>query len=446
MSTYNFAKSKKNNLDHTHTNMRLKDQHVDAPETITEKQFGKKYHTGEPEVTIESQLEKVRTGGADKIIEKNLNDSKSKFGSKHRNAEAYEGDINKLEEKRLSDKKVEDEKYSASSETPKKVRWWDGLKKSQSNKTVKTAAFGDEDFEEGHEFDPDVSFNRLKKMLDPEEEGVIPDEDFSGNLDDQIDVIEEEDTEKELEKEIPRKMFITRNKEGQTPMPHINMELAFDPDSFNNEEEIREAALEKVLEIRPNLEGKIDVSNFSQVLSGSIDSKIRLLLVGDEYFTDDGGMDSDESSIFTNIESEDVDAGGTPMTVGKVTLSPHAEAMEREDLLKGLVDFITDKTGINVSENAIQINFSKNEATFAFDPEGMAVSTNTEENALLDEENEEDDIFNYEEDEEDEEDEDIIPEEPQPEFPVEDITGDNLKPQAKSVYDFPIVVADSKKK
>lgn len=442
MATYNLAKSKEKDLSDTHTEMRLKDQHTETPEVVTEKQLDKKDHEGETDVTTEKQLEKVRTGGADKIIEKNLSDSKGMFG-KLRNEETAKGDINKLEEKRLSEKKTEDEKYSASSDTPKQVRWWDNLKKSNSSVTVKTAQT---DVEEGHEFDPEVSFGRLKNV-DPDEEGVDPDTDLSGRLDPAALAIEEQEGQKEFEAEEGQSMFVAKNKEGKAPMPHINMELTFDSEDFDDEMAIREAALAKVLEVRPNLAGKIDVDNFSSVLESGDESKIRLLLVGDEYFAPAEGME--ESAPFTKIEHEEVDLGGTPMTVGKVTLGPQTEAMDEDALLQGVADYIADKIGLKVPTAAININTEKQEATFAYDPvtagnpsgskPPMAPLTpmepeaaGTEDVAPEGEPEPETDLFGTE-------DEDLVP-------PRQPTSTEEVKPPsvAKSLYDFPIVVADAK--
>ena len=433
MSTYNFAKSKEKNLDDTHTEMRLKEQHEEAPEVVTEKQLEKKDHEGEPDVTIEKQLEKVRTGSAETIIEKNLNDSKGLFGSNFRNPKAYEGDINKVEEKRLSGKKAEDEKYSASSSTPKQVKWWDGLKKAQSDKVVKTAAFDDFGDDDGDpditgpsaygDFDPATRFERLKEMpgIDPDAEGIIQDPSAPD-----IATLSTEGVESEIN--TPSLISPPVNKEGQTPVPHIFMKFDFNPEDFNGDEEaMKSAAMEKALELRPNLEGKISVDDFSNPEGGTV----KLRLVGDEYFS------TSEASNFISVEEEDVDVGGTPMSVGRVVLGPQAESMGEEGLLQGIVDFIASKRGIDVPPSAIQINLEKGEATFAFDPENPTAVINppVEDVGEVEEpeadEEEEDDIFDADEEEEVEEVE---------ETPLAQ-TLDSVV--SKSEYDFPIVIADS---
>lgn len=463
MATYNFAKSQKNNLDDTHTEMRLKDQHGEAPEVVTEKQLEKKDREGDKDVTTEKQLEKVRTGGAEVVLEKNLNDSKGMFGSKFRNPKTYEGDINKLEEKRLSGKKTEDEKYSASSETPKQVKWWDGLKKAKSDSVVKTAQSledevaneGELDFDRARgyrEFDPASRFQRLKETpgLNPDEEGILPDGDIVPDINDLSEITPDEEG---TAGDIPKKMYVSKNKEGSAPLPHIYMEFSFDPDAFENDAEAKSSALDKAIELRPNLVDKITIDDFSDPKVGNIDSTIQLRLIGEEYLAPIE-VEEEENSIFVSVENENVDVGGTPMTVGRVVLGPQAEAMDDGDLLQGIVDYIADKTGIEIPTSSVQINMSKLEATFAVsqeEKEGVineTVTTDAQDipEEMLANEEEEDLGEDLEEDLEEDLGEDasqIItkPENvinvPEPKLPLSN---------AKSIYDFPIVIADLKKK
>lgn len=137
MSKFNLKESKKQDGD-THTNVALQDQHVVAPEQITDKQLEKAKHTDTiPESITEKQLDSVRAEDEGRTIEGRLNQNKAKFDIKHRNESAYTGDINKVEEKRLAGDKVEDEKYQLAADTNKTLRWWetktnDGLKLAMS--------------------------------------------------------------------------------------------------------------------------------------------------------------------------------------------------------------------------------------------------------------------------------------------------------------------------
>lgn len=122
----------------------------DAPEKITEKQLDSGYRGEEKEITTEKRLDAVRQGAAEMLTEGLLNASKSTL-HKHRDEKTAKGDINKLEEKRLADKKrQETEKVEPASETGKNNRFWetntskdDGLKlaswKWDFNKTSQVA-------------------------------------------------------------------------------------------------------------------------------------------------------------------------------------------------------------------------------------------------------------------------------------------------------------------
>lgn len=150
MPKFNLYDYKKTNGDE-HIEQRLQKDHVSEPNEINEKQL-EQGRADEPLELIEKLLEKTRPGGDDVITEKRLNDVKASFGVKNRNPEAFEGDMNKLEEKRLLNDPVEDEKYNDASTTPKAFRWWetktdDGFKLASSGKQKKTAEFDDMDYD-----------------------------------------------------------------------------------------------------------------------------------------------------------------------------------------------------------------------------------------------------------------------------------------------------------
>jgi len=154
MSKFNLKTYQKINSDE-HIDHKLQESHKNAPEQINEAQL-ETYRALEPEESTERLLEKSRQASnlseADEITEKRMNDSKSKLAS-HRNPSAYKGDINKLEEKRLANDPVENEKYSEASETPKKFRWWEqpadsmGLKLAKSKPGIRTAQLLDDEDE-----------------------------------------------------------------------------------------------------------------------------------------------------------------------------------------------------------------------------------------------------------------------------------------------------------
>ncbi|MFA7219123.1 MAG: hypothetical protein WC119_01165 [Synergistaceae bacterium] len=148
-----------------HNEKKLQRDHIASPESITQVQL-EKDRVPEKEVIIEKLLDQKRLGGADKIIEKNLNDSKSSL-HKHRNAKAYSGDINKIEEQRVSNNKDKFEKAKPASSTPSKKRWWDDLKASSKKKVVTAQA---EEVEE-MTFDEDTGWGRMEGLWN-EEEGL----------------------------------------------------------------------------------------------------------------------------------------------------------------------------------------------------------------------------------------------------------------------------------
>jgi hypothetical protein len=122
-----------------HIDQRLDDDHTgENIDEISEAQL-ERDRTGDPDLTLEGLLNKNRPDLDFRITEAALDENNGEFGSDFRNPEAYEGDINKLEEKRLLNNPVEDEPYEPLTETPKKLRWWegkspDGLKVAKKNK------------------------------------------------------------------------------------------------------------------------------------------------------------------------------------------------------------------------------------------------------------------------------------------------------------------------
>jgi len=108
---------------------RLKEEHLGGDvQDITEEQL-EAGRVLEKDVTIEALLNQGRGDTNFEIIERRLDTKKAEFDIKLRNSSAYEGDINKLEEKRLLNNPVEDEIYESASETPTKLRWWETEKK-----------------------------------------------------------------------------------------------------------------------------------------------------------------------------------------------------------------------------------------------------------------------------------------------------------------------------
>jgi hypothetical protein len=180
MAEYKFMDYQETDGD-AHITRRLEEEHHgNVPDVVTDEQL-RSGHAETDDSSIEARLEKTRLGGADIVIEKNLSEAKDQFGSNHRDASTYEGDINKLEEKRIKDYNIEDEKYESASETPKAQRWWevksdDGLKVA----SIKTAQLDDYTLRQMDlDRDGDWDLDRAEDLNDfdvddMEEEEVVP--------------------------------------------------------------------------------------------------------------------------------------------------------------------------------------------------------------------------------------------------------------------------------
>jgi len=220
-----------------HINRRLErnEHNWYVPETITEDLL-EDGRVPEKEVAIEKLLEKNRTGGAEVITERQLDTAKDQFGSKHRNPEAYEGDINKIEEWRISQKEdpIEDEKYKdPASEFPKDKRWWevkspDGLKIAKKN--VKEAGIYDTDDDEnlyGDDFDEYIG--------DEDEFGDEYDDDDDLDVDFDLlpSYLEEGDDDIQLFEEIS---FEIDRSDG-TPVHKGEVKILTTPDGYRSDED-----------------------------------------------------------------------------------------------------------------------------------------------------------------------------------------------------------------
>ena len=326
------AKKETINLDES-ISVRLKKQHEEAPNTVTEKQL-EGNRLSEKDVTTEKQLEKVRTGSAEVIIEKNLNDSKGKFAPL-RNDKTAKGDINKLEEKRLAGDRTEKEKYEVASGTQKTLKWWDGLKEAAAKKNVKTAQT---------DLYEDLQRNRenLSEGYEPEgAEGVGEDiaEKFEGKALEDIPVKDAPVGEEEEEEgfDVPRRLTMERSKvDPATQM--LFYTLSYNPFDFRGKPKaLNQAALRTVLDVNPGLAGKIDATDFlPPKLQGGMGT-ITLRLAGPEYFEGgageeiEGGLEESTQGLFDNVTIEAVDAGGTPTTVGRVSFGDAAKDMAAEN-------------------------------------------------------------------------------------------------------------------
>jgi hypothetical protein len=170
------------------TESKLESDRKKAPQSITEVQV-EKDRKENPNTSIESQLEKARTGAADSLTEHRLDTSKSKL-VKHRNPEASAGDINKLEEQRLKNDPVEQQKPQIASKgrSSKDLNKGKGQKVASADFPIRMAGSDDDIFEEQFGQDgiagllqKNRQFDTQEHMVDdffrqPEEETPDPDE------------------------------------------------------------------------------------------------------------------------------------------------------------------------------------------------------------------------------------------------------------------------------
>lgn len=185
---YKFVTYEKLDPD-AHTDLMLSNLHGDIPEFITDKQLDE-YHFDNKELTTEKLLEDKRTGSRHDLLEKMFNEDKGLYGSQYRDSSTYDGDISKLEQKRVEKYNIENEKYEAASETPKRDRWWnikseDGLKIAYKNLNYLTKQsqaedqdllnFDDLDFGDPDGTDFDVYETDDELLDDVDDDGEIDD-------------------------------------------------------------------------------------------------------------------------------------------------------------------------------------------------------------------------------------------------------------------------------
>lgn len=163
LATVFAAKGKKDNDRQIETKLNDENKGPIEANEITENQL-KKDRKDTEETIIEKKLEKNRTGASSEVlVEKSLNDSKSKM-VKHRNEDAAKGNINKLEEKRIASKdKNESNKQEASSETEKDRRFYNN-KSPDGLKLAKQVKLADNDFDIGTPDWEDDPFESLDKQ------------------------------------------------------------------------------------------------------------------------------------------------------------------------------------------------------------------------------------------------------------------------------------------
>jgi len=356
---FNLKNYKKTNGD-DHIDMRLQEQHGNIPNVINEKQL-EEYRATEPNQLVEKQLDRVRTGAGTKIVEKMLDSEKSKFANKYRNPSAYSGNVNKLEEKRLKNKPVEKEEYTAASETPKQLRWWenvkspDGLKLAGTTKQIKVAQ------EETEEMTFDKP--RWGEVEDEVKPDKIDQEDFDIN-----DVVPADEIHKDPVMEIVKEKLLPNKDPALSAIYYV---VSYDIDDFgSNEDKIKTAALSKILSTNPGLSGLISADDMSVREIGG-EGVVSLRALGPEFekvvnpqpeiasepsvskspdFAEDGG--------FREISYKEENIDGTPMIIGRIRIDPDIEItmVNREKIIQDTLDFIRSKhSDLEIEEESLDL-------------------------------------------------------------------------------------------
>ena len=326
MSKFNLKKyAKKDNS--RPIDKKLQEQHEEAPNETGEAQL-EEGRVSESNVLIEKMLEKQRTGGADEITERRLDKDKADFNIKNRNASAFEGNINKLEEQRLENNPVEKEKYEPASEVPKQFRWWENVKSPDglklAKKKVKIAKWGFEDIDE---------------FSSPEEKAI---NDFDIN---------------EVEQEI-KAMQVIKTKDipsSRDVPPGIYMVLKYDPRDFGGTmEEIEEAALSEILLARPELSGLITTNDLDVG-----EDTVTLRVVGDEFrsIVIDHSKEDITEEIFDEVVYEEKTVGGTPMAIGQIKINIPIDERNKDTVARDIVDFVRSRhPNINIGEESLDVS------------------------------------------------------------------------------------------
>jgi len=374
-----------------HIDAKLQETHKEAPNEVNEAQL-EEYRATEPEVITEKQLEKARGGDKEEfeIVEKRLDTDKAKFANKYRNPEAYEGDINKLEEKRLLGDPVEDEKYDDASETPQKFRWWedapkspDGLKLAQKKTAQRTQELTfkkprwDDTVEEG--FSPlenegvESAEEAAIRPIDPidiKQDYEI--EDFAD-----VDFIPGLDTPDGPDNNPP--MRITKQRTLTDPTYGIYMVIGYNADDFmGDEQSIKQSAMDKVLEERPELKGFIGKDDFGDIKETGAIGEVKLRLLDEKLAEVLGSKEVDVVDVapFTEDSYEVQDLGGTPMAMGSVKVNVEVTAENRAQVIEDAVEFVQKvHPSLNITQDSMDFSkLSEGEVGFLIETSSPSLS------------------------------------------------------------------------
>jgi hypothetical protein len=343
MSKFNLKNHVKKDGDE-HTDKKLREEHEEAVEEITEEQLSER-RVNEKETLIEDLLEEQRkqagTSEADIITEGNL-DSADQSLHKHRNPEAYEGDVNKLEEQRLSEETQEEEEYELASETKGEMRWWEDVKDGKDLKLASDHKKKVVEAQSSPHYDGDNQ-GEVDKTFVPE----LPKETLSLN--------EEENDDFEIDDR--ENIKVTKQKDLEGLVNGVYMALEFNPYSFSNDKEAREAVFNAILSERPELEGLISKD---EVRVDTDDGTATLRSIGDQFLVTDLEDDAPSfqtDSLFREMDFNEVDLGGTPTASGSIEMLEPVDMADKSSIAEQAVSFINSKhPEYEVSEQSLDLS------------------------------------------------------------------------------------------
>ena len=310
-----------------HIERRLQDTHVKEQNEVNEAQL-EKARASEPTQITEKQLEKNRTGEATEVTERRLDNVKADFNITFRNAEAFEGDMNKLEEKRLLSDPVEKEKYDAASQKPKAFRWWetktnDGFK--LANKTAQV-----------------IESLRPLDMDKPRFGDIPSDEDdpYGGGAN--IGDVSPEEVSSGAEDigHEPKPMSIKKNKKFTTPDGANMYYVAFDYDKsdyMGDENRIKRDGLVNILLVQPSLKNQISEKDIV-VDEGQEDDLEGTVFI---RYVEDISVSAERD--FVEISFDQKDIGGTLTATGVIAVEGDVTPKNREQIINEAIAFINKK-------------------------------------------------------------------------------------------------------
>ncbi len=384
-NTY-FKSAKKESIGDLHLEKMLSEQHKDAPNSVTEKQLSKKDRSDSaPNCLTEKQLKSVRVGDEGLSTEGRLNKDKARFNIKHRNKEAYTGNINKVEAKRISGDKIEDVKYEAASSVPKGMRWWEKEARIAALK-AELKKLSAKDYADTSLTDESKRWEGVSELGDTLETGVIdtdPGNEFVGSPEENVD----DDAMDDIGS---RNLMIADKQEKEVAgLYTLMIKVAYDPTAWVDDlgdldiEALKEEALSKIIHLRPDLEGKVTAEDVGDAPSRTKDGApcVVFRVVGNEYRPT--STTDQFKNQFKELSYKQDNIDGTPVIKGVVRildmdyfLDSATQEVDEAFASEEVALFLNAKhPELNIQSESIQIDAVRGVASFIVDAVGTSGET-----------------------------------------------------------------------